>query len=268
VRRQTALLALVRSFAWLIGFTGLIGLTALNGLTVPVAFAQSGDPTASGPAAPAPQSSPTPATCTANCALTPAKPVGNSDAPGKPQGKPSAKPHKVITNEDFDALPHYVNVEGGYELMEKINTCDRTCFEEVARRANATGRYTARWKLALLDAVDAVKYDSNWQGVLGQILGVQSNACELQVKKTQDLQRFSDPRTVTPSELAIEREYEPKFREINARLNSALARANAYISKNADGVLQSPYMHLQVDRVTHATCTITVPPPPDDTDDP
>jgi hypothetical protein len=100
------------------------------------------------------------------------------------------------------------------------------------------------------------------------MLGVQANACELQVQKTQDLQRFSDPRTITPSELAIERQYEPKFREINARLNSALARANAYIAKNADGVLQSSYMHLQVDRVTQATCTITVPQPPDDTDDP
>jgi hypothetical protein len=113
-----------------------------------------------------------------------------------------------------------------------------------------------------------VKADSAWQGTLGQILGVQANACELQVKKTQDLQRFSDPRTVTPSELAIEREYEPKFREIRARLNAALDRANAHIAKNADGVLQLSYMHLQVDKVVHATCTITVPQPPEDTDDP
>jgi hypothetical protein len=231
VRRQTVLLAL----AYLL--TGL------------AAFAQSPDP-----AAPGPQTSPAPATCTANCPQAPAK--------------PAAKPHKVITNEDFDARPHDITVEGGRELLERLNTCDRTCFNEVAQRASIAGGYSARWKLALLDAVDAVKADSAWQGILGQILGVQANACELEVKKTQDLQRFSDPRTVTPSELAIEREYEPKFREIKARLNAALDRANAHIAKNSDGVLQSAYMHRQVDKVVHATCTITVPQPPEDTDDP
>jgi hypothetical protein len=253
------LFARVRSFVRLTVFTGWIGLTGLIGLTGPAAFAQSPDLASSGP-----QTSPTPATCTANCTQTPAKPAASPDAPVKPP----AKQHKVITNEDFDARGHDITVEGGRELMEKLNTCDRTCFDQVAQRARIAGGYSARWKLALLDAVDTVKADSTWQGILGQILGVQSNACELQVKKTQDIQRFSDPRTVTPSELAVEREYEPKFREIRNRLNAALDRANAHIAKNADGVLQSSYMHLQVDRVAHATCNISIPQPPEDTDDP
>ena len=247
MRRQTVRLALVRSFNGLIGFTALI---AWSGLIGPAALAQSADPAVSGP-----QASPTPATCTANCPQTPAKPS-------------AAKPHKVITNEDLDARPHDITVQGGRELLERLNTCDRTCFNEVAQRASVGGSYSARWKLALLDAVDKVKADGAWQDLLGQILGVQTSACELQVKKTQDLQRFSDPRTVTPSELAIEREYEPKFREIKARLNAALDRANAHIAKTSDGVVQSSYMHLQVDKVVHATCTITVPRPPEDTDDP
>lgn len=245
MRRQTVRLAVVYL---------LTGLTGLMGLVGPAAFAQSAD-----------QPSRTAATCKENCPQAPAKPVAvTPDAPAKPQ----AKPHKVITNEDFDARGHEVTVEGGREIMERLNTCDRTCFNEVFQRAQVAGNYSARSKLALLDSVDAVKADATWQGILGQILGVQANACELQVKKTQDLQRFSDPRTVTPSELAIEREYEPKFREIRARLNAALDRANAHIAKNADGVLQSSYMHLQVDKVVHATCTITVPQPPEDTDDP
>lgn len=251
MRRKTVRLALVLI---------LTGLTLLMGLTGPASFAQSPDPAASGQ-----QPSPAPATCTANCPQTAAKPTA---APPDASAKPQAKPHKVITNEDFDARPHDITIAGGRELLERLNTCDRTCFDEVFQRARVAGNYSARSKLALLDAVDAVKADSAWQGILGQILGVQSSACELEVKKTQDLQRFSDPRTVTPSELAIEREYEPKFREIKARLNAALDRANAHIAKTAEGVLQSSYMHRQVDKVVHATCTITVPEPPEDTDDP
>lgn len=243
MRHESAFLALVVS---------LTGLVALAGSA---AFAQSPDPAATGP-----QARPTPATCTENCPQAPAKPVAAA--------KPQTKPHKVITNEDFDARPHDITVEGARDILEKLNTCDRTCFNEVAQRASIAGSYSARWKLALLDAVDAVKADSTWQEILGQIIGIQANTCELQVKKTQDLQRFSDPRTVTPSELAIEREYEPKFREIKARLNAALDRANAHIAKTSGGALQSSYMHLQTEKVVHATCTITVPQPPEDTDDP
>jgi len=67
--------------------------------------------------------------------------------------------------------------------------------------------------------------------------------------------------------LGVEREYEPKFREIQNRLKAALDRADAHIAKSSPGNLQSQYMHMQVDKIVHATCKINVPKPPDDTDD-
>ena len=224
------------------------------------AFAQSPDP-ATAP----PQSSPSSAPCTANCPQTPAKlATVVPDAPAKPP----AKPHKVITNDDIDARPHDITIEGTRDILQQLNTCDRTCFDQVAQRASLNGNSGPGWKLALLDAIEAVKADSTWQGILGEIIGVQALACETQVKKTQDIQRYADARNITPSELAVEREYEPKFREIRNRLNAALDRANAHIAKSSPGVLQSSYMHLQADKIVHATCTINVPSPPGDTDDP
>ena len=159
-------------------------------------------------------------------------------------------------------------MEGGREILQELSECDRTCFDQVAQRAGVNGYTNARWKLALLEAIDAVKADSAWRGHLGEILGVQDQTCELQARKTADLQRFSDPRTVTPNELAIDREYEPKFREIRGRLNTALDRANTYINKNAPSPLQAQFMHYQVEKLVNANCTITVPAPPEDTDDP
>jgi hypothetical protein len=156
VRRQILLFALVSPVAVL------------------TATAQSPDT-----AAPPQQANP-PACSGANCPQQPpAKPVSaNADVPSKP----ATKPHKVYTNEDFDASPHEIIVQGGRDLLQTLNTCDRTCFDQVIQRASASGGYNARWKLALLDAVDTVKADSAWQGILGEILGVQSQACELQVK--------------------------------------------------------------------------------------
>jgi hypothetical protein len=224
------------------------------------ASAQSTDP-----ASAAAQSSPAAAPCTANCPQAPAKPAtANPDT----SAKPPAKPHKVFTNEDIDARPHYITIEGSRDILQQLNTCDRTCFDQVAQRAGANGGYSARWKLALLDAIEAVKADSAWQGNLGEILGVQGLACETQVRKTEDLRKYADSRNITPSELAIERQYEPKFREIHNRLSAALDRANAHIAKVSPDNLQAQYMHMQVDKLVHATCTINVPAPPEDADDP
>jgi hypothetical protein len=224
------------------------------------AFAQSPDPPSASP-----QTSPAPASCSPNCPRAPAKPAtANPDSPAKPP----AKLRKVYTNEDMDARPHDITIEGTRDILQQLNTCDRTCFDQVAQRAGANGAYSPRWKLALLDAIEVVRADATWQGNLGEILGVQGLACETQVRKTEDLRKYADSRNITPSELAVERQYEPKFREIHNRLNAALDRANAHIAKSSPNNLQSQYMHMQVDKLVHATCKINVPAPPDDTDDP
>jgi hypothetical protein len=203
--------------------------------------------------------------CTANCPQDPVKPVAtNPDTPPKP----SAKPHRVFTNDDIDARPRDFTVSGARDILQQLNNCDRTCFDQVAQRGGMTGAAGPRWKLALLEAVDAVKADSTWQGILGEMIGVQVNACELQTQKTADIQKVSDPRSVTPEELAIDRQYEPKFREIRARLNAALDRATAHITKSGASNVQAQYMHWQADKIVHATCTINVQKPPEDTDDP
>ena len=223
------------------------------------ASAQSPDPSSASP-----QSSPVPAPCTTNCPQAPAKPTtANLDS----LARPPAKPHKIYTNEDIDARPHDITIEGARDLLQQLNACDRTCFDQVAQRAGPNAGSGPRWKLALLDAIEVVKADVAWQGILGEIIGVQGQACETQVKKTQDIQRYADSRNITPSELAVEREYEPKFREIQNRLKAALDRADAHIAKSSPGNLQSQYMHMQVDKIVHATCKINVPRPPDDTDD-
>lgn len=202
---------------------------------------------------------------TTNCLQTPAKPA---DTTPTTQAKQPAKPHKVLTNDDIDARPHDVSIQGLRDVMQRINSCDRTCFDQVAQRAGVTGGYSPKWKVVLLEAVEIVKGDSDWQGNLGEILQVQGQSCETQVQKTADLRKYTDSRSVTPAELAIERQYEPKFRELHNRLNAALDRANAHIAKIGAGNLQAAYMHMQVDKLVHATCTINVPAPPEDTDDP
>jgi len=94
-----------------------------------------------------------------------------------------------------------------------------------------------------------VKGDTAWQGILGEIIGVQGLACETQAKKTQDIQRFADARNITPSELAVEREYEPKVRDIQNRLKASAGPRQRRTSPSFAGNLQSQYMHMQADKI-------------------
>ncbi len=188
-------------------------------------------------------------------------PLPSAQASPSQQAKQSPQPsapkrRRVFTNEDFDNLPHAANVNGGRELLEQVNSCDRNCFDQVARGIG-TYSFDSHAKQALLNAVDKSKEDLPWQGLLGEAIQVQFQSCELQVKKKQDFDRFADPRTVTHRELSIDREYEPKFREMTRRLNDVSARANARIRQIADPFL-AEFMRVQLSRVVNANCQIYV----------
>lgn len=171
--------------------------------------------------------------------------------------KPTPKRHHVLTNEDLESRPHEASFNGGRELLEEVNTCDRNCFDQVARTLGGSYSLDVHWKQALLNAVDKAKEDLPWQILLGEMISVQAQSCELQMKKKQDMDRFADPRTVTHKELLVDREYEPKFREMTRRTNEVSARANAHIHEISDPYLAS-FMRVQLGRVINATCSIYV----------
>lgn len=230
---------------------------------VSLAYAQSPDQTS-------PQSQQPPAT---SQPVTPDKVQATAANQGQPTPQSlAAKRHRVYTNEDFDNLPHEANVNGGRELLEQVNSCDRNCFDLVSR-ALGTYSFDARAKQNLLNAVDKAKEDAPWQGLLGEAIAAQYQSCELQMKKKQDLDRFADPRTVTRKELAVDREYEPKFRDMTRLVNQVSARASAHIRTVTDP-FQAEFMRVQLSRVVNATCQIFVtetpqrrdPPDPDGPD--
>ena len=190
----------------------------------------------------------------------PANPAPTVQTPAP--STPTPKRHRVFTNEDLEARAHEASFNGGRELLDEVNTCDRTCFDQVARTLGGSYSLDVHWKQALLNAVDKSKEDLSWQALLGEMIAVQAQSCELQMKKKQDMDRFADPRTVTHKELLVDREYEPKFREMTRRINEVSSRANAHIRQVTDPYLAS-FMRVQLSRVVNATCNIYVTEEPD-----
>ncbi|HWZ96475.1 MAG TPA: hypothetical protein VN025_01810 [Candidatus Dormibacteraeota bacterium] len=170
---------------------------------------------------------------------------------------PAKKPHHVFTNDDFESLPHEASFNGGRDLLEQVNSCDRNCFDQISRAVGSNYSLDSRWKQSLLNAVDKSKEDLPWQGLLGEAIAIQAQSCELQMKKKQDMERFADPNNVTHKELLVDREYEPRFREMTRRLNEVAVRANKHIAVVTDPYL-AEFMRLQLNRVVNATCRIYV----------
>src|SRR5262249_49598557 len=90
---------------------------------------------------------------------------------------PAPKRHRVLTNEDLEARAHEASFNGGRELLDEVNTCDRNCFDQVARTLGGSSSLDVRWKQALLNAVDKAKEDLPWQALLGEMISVQAQSC-------------------------------------------------------------------------------------------
>ena len=135
---------------------------------------------------------------------TPAVPV----TPPLPQ--PPEKPRRVITNDDLKG-----GGGSGFSPMEfsEINDCDRYCFENVRQLARASTSSNPNWKRDLLQAIDRIRSDAEWQTYLRELYDVHLKFCQLGDEKREEPSRDADPHNVTRREIAIHDKYDAKFKE-------------------------------------------------------
>jgi len=198
---------------------------------------------------------------------------GSAQPPSNPPeaAQKPAKPRKVYTNDDLDGRGSvYANSVADAVSYEDLYGCDRNCFNDIARMGHFSAA-GARWKLALLDAIDRVKADPGWQGLLRELIRVKYDFCGLQLEKARALRDAADPQNVTPKELAIEAEYDRKFKQLEAKQTEVYNRGDAYIAKHSTDALESQFMNWQRLRVVQARCVYRTSPseePRSDPDDP
>jgi hypothetical protein len=219
------------------------------------------------PAQPAPQekSAPSPDAQNSGAAQKPGQPSSPDASP-----KPQEKPKKVITNEDIEGTGAALFPSNSGIDLNKINECDRACFEQMRQAARISPGANPQWKRTLLDGIEKVKSDGEWQARLGGIARVRGKYCDLEKERNIEMARRSGPGTVTPEEINLEELYARKFAALQRELVFAYERADASRAKYSGIVVQ--FMTLQEQRVSSAVC-VQAPPvyyadPPGDDDDP
>ena len=196
-------------------------------------------------------------------------------AQGQDQTKPAAaaKPHHIITNEDIQAQHELIASANSDVDIGNINDCDRTCFEMVRSQTGYWLTQNTDWKRDLLRGIEQVSDDPKWQAALFHIARVKARFCDLSQDKNDALANVADPRKMTEDEIAIDEQYDRKFKAAQAELNSALAEADA-IMHTYSGIVVT-FMNMQKQRACNRVCIIRYPvrykpynPPRDDPDDP
>jgi len=226
-----------------------------------------------GPQAPPPSASPSQQA--ADKSAAPNAAPSSDAAQGPDQVKPAAtgKGHHVITNEDIQAKHELIASANSDVDIGNINDCDRTCFEMVRSQAGYWLVQNTDWKRDLLRGIEQVSDDPKWQAALFHIARVKARFCDLSQDKNDALANVADPRKMTEDEIAIDEQYDRKFKAAQAELNSALAEADA-ITRTYSGIVVT-FMNMQKQRACNRVCIIRYPvryrpysPPRDDPDDP
>jgi len=206
-------------------------------------------------------------------AQSPAPAPGPAAAQDQAKPEAAAKPHHIITNEDIQAQHDLIASANSDVNIGNINDCDRTCFEMVRSQTGYWLTQNTDWKRDLLRGIEQVSDDPKWQAALFHIARVKSKFCDLAQDKNDALADVADPRKMTEDEIAIDEQYDRKFKTAQAELNSALADADA-IMRSYGGIVVT-FMRLQKQRACNRVCIIRYPvryrpynPPRDDPDDP
>ncbi len=197
------------------------------------------------PPAPSPQQA-----APAAPAIPPAAAPAKKDQPLAP--KPPRRARKVITDDDIQGIGSIYKGGGGPDLSG-INDCDRNCFESVRSAARIYPGGT-EWKRDLLDAIDKVRSDAPWQGLLGEFGTVRGKFCSLEQERNEELARVSDPHNVTAGEISVEEKYNRLFKSAQADLLTLYDRAHFLKQAHASSALEMAFMDLQTNRIITASC--------------
>ena len=180
------------------------------------------------------------------------QPSESPQQPAASPAKPADKPKKVITNDDLKGG----GGGDGFSAVNfgQINDCDRNCFDQVRQLARVSPGADANWKRDLLQAIDTVRKDDDWQKYLRDLYDVHLKFCRLGGEKRDELAKYADPRNVTPKEIAIDDKYDAKFKQTQAELTNVYARQSALQRRFGENPFAYQFSIVQTNRIQNASC--------------
>jgi hypothetical protein len=166
--------------------------------------------------------------------------------------KAADKPKKVITNDDIKSSP-FARFGGlFYTSTGSINDCDANCFDQVRQIASA--ETNPNWRREVLEQIEFVRSDSEWQAYLHDLYDAHNKVCQLQFDKADELKRSGNMRNLGPQEIAIAEKYDTKMGAAQENLSDAVARQPALQERFVDKPYASSFARMQGMRMQGGFC--------------
>jgi hypothetical protein len=206
----------------------------------------------------------------------PAPDSGKRDSPAPAQvsnaPKPaSAKPHRVITNDDISTGPSVPVAPGARRRLKQLNRCNRACFLEVEKQALSLG-YTTEFPRStrqemedrLAATIEELRNDPKWQQLLLDWISANINNCT-QAQNAPRTREEPPSHTPTRREILDEEERARNYRPPPGA--DAINAVQAYRFRPRLGALKVSFTAHQFMDELHQTQTCQVQYSADGADD-
>jgi len=172
-----------------------------------------------------------------------------------PSAKPANKPKKVITNDDIKSSPF--SSFGGlfYTNSGSINDCDAACFDQVHITASRGFDKNPNWRTDVLEQVDQVRSDGEWQAYLHDLYRAHNKICQLTFDKDDELRRSGNRRNLGPQEIAISDKYDEKMKAAQGELSELVAQQPVLQKKFAVRSYANAFASVQGTRMQGGFCS-------------
>jgi hypothetical protein len=169
--------------------------------------------------------------------------------------KPSAKPKRVITNDDIKSSP-YTGFGGlFYTNSGSINDCDANCFDQVRAFAQVDAERNPNWRRDVLQQLELVRSDSEWQAYLHDLYDAHRKVCQVTFDRTDEMRTSGNTRNLGPQEIAITEKYDAQMKTAQGELSTAVARQFMLQKKFADKPYANSFATIQGTRMQGGFCS-------------
>ncbi len=111
------------------------------------------------------------------------------------------------------------------------------------------------WRREVLEQLDVVRSDSEWQAYLHELYDAHRNICQLTFDKNDELCRSGNTRNLGPQDIVINEKYDLKMKSAEVDLTAAVARQSSLQRKFADKPFATSFAMVQAMRMQGGFCS-------------
>ena len=111
------------------------------------------------------------------------------------------------------------------------------------------------WRRDVLQQLDRVRSDSEWQAYLHDLYDTHRKVCQVTFDKTDAMRRSGNTRNLGPREIAITEKYDAQRKTAQEELSAAVARQFMLQKKFADKPYANSFATIQRTRMQGGFCS-------------